>query len=86
MIALSIIAIGYIVFNLYVTKRINKSFYLNEERKALHKNLIWIIPFVGPLMIVSFWRKNKKVTFETMTKDQRKKKGDFYESGIGLND
>jgi hypothetical protein len=83
---LSAIGIVYIVLNLYVTKKINKASYLNEERRALHKNLIWFIPFIGPLMINGFWRKDKKVEFETMTKDQReKKKGDFHESGIGLN-
>ena len=84
---LSVIGIVYIVFNLYVTKKINKASYSNAERRALHKNLIWLIPFIGPLMIIGFWRKDRKVEFDTMTKDQReKKKGDFYESGIGLND
>ena len=87
MLALSIIGIVYIVFNLYVTKKINKASYSNEERRALHKNLIWFMPFIGPLMIIRFWRKDRKVEFDTMTKAQReKKKGDFYESGVGLND
>ena len=83
----TVIAIGttYILFNLFVIWRINKSFYLNEERRGLHKRLIWIIPFIGPLLIIGFWTK-RKIKPETMTKDEReKKKGDFYESGIGLN-
>ena len=75
----------YIILNLYVTGRINKSYYLNEERRGLHKKLIWIIPFIGPLLIIGFWTK-RKIKSETMTKNEReKKKGDFYESGIGLN-
>jgi hypothetical protein len=83
---LSVIGTLYIVFNLYVTKKINKASYLSQERRGLHKKLIWIIPFVGPLLIIGFWRNEKEVKFETMTKDKRdKEKGDFYESGIGLN-
>jgi hypothetical protein len=35
---------------------------------------------------MGFWRKERKVKFDTMTKNQRERnKGDFYESGIGLN-
>lgn len=59
---------------------------MDEERRRLHKKFIWIVPFVGPLVILGSWRKRKKVKFDTMTKQQRdKKKGDFYESGIGLD-
>jgi hypothetical protein len=44
------------------------------------------VPFVGPFMIIGFWKIEGKVRLETMTKEQREKnKGDFYESGIGLN-
>jgi hypothetical protein len=86
MLELSIIGTAYIILNLYVTRRINKSYYLNDQRRAIHKILIWFLPFIGPLLIMGFWRKERKVKFDTMTKDQRKKsKGDFYESGIGLN-
>jgi hypothetical protein len=83
---ISILGIAYILLTLYVTRRVKKSFYLNEERRAFHKKLIWAIPFLGPLMIIGFWKKERKVNFETMTKEDReKRKGDFYESGIGLN-
>lgn len=59
---------------------------MDEEMRRLHRRFIWFVPFVGPLIIAGFWRKAKKVNFDTMTKQQRdKKKGDFYESGIGLN-
>ncbi len=68
-----------------MTISINKSDYLNEERRRLHKRLIWLIPFLGTLLIIGFWIKLKP-KFETMTKEEReKKKGNFYESGIGLN-
>jgi hypothetical protein len=81
-----ITATVYIILNLFVTGRINKSYYLNEERRGLHKKLIWVIPFLGPLMIIGFWRKTRKMKVDIMTKEQREKKnGDFYESGIGLN-
>ncbi len=79
------IATVYVLLNIFVTIRINKSDYLNEERRRLHKRLIWLIPFLGPLLIIGFWTKVKP-KLETMTKDEReKKKGNFYESGIGLN-
>ena len=86
MFVLSIIGIVYIILNLYVTKRINRSYYLTDQRRAIHKILIWYLPFIGPLLTIGFWRKERKVKFDTMTKDQRKNdKGEFYESGIGLN-
>ena len=81
------LAIGtaYLIFNIYVTIRINKSYYLSEERRKLHKIIIWLVPFIGPLILVNFWTR-KKIKMDTMTKVEReKKKGDFYESGIGLN-
>jgi hypothetical protein len=85
MIELIIIGAIYILLNLYVTRRINKSYYLNGERRELHKKLIWIIPFIGPLLIRGFWKMEKNKKIKTITKEEReKKKGDFYESGIGL--
>jgi hypothetical protein len=82
-----LIAIGtvYVSLNIFVTIRINKSDYLSEERRKLHRRLIWLLPFLGPLLIIGFWTKSKP-KLETMTKEKREKnKGNFYESGIGLN-
>lgn len=80
------IAAIYVGFNLFVTRRINSAFYMDEVRRGLHKKFIWLVPFVGPLIISGFWRKVKKVKYDTMTKQQRdKRKGDFYESGIGID-
>lgn len=82
---LLIILTAYIICNLYVTRRITKAYYLNEERRVLHKKMIWFLPFIGPLLIKGFWARNSKERFDTMTKAQRndKKDGGFYESGIG---
>jgi hypothetical protein len=86
MIIFCALAAIYVGFNLFVTQRISKAFYMDEERRKLHKKFIWLVPFVGPLLIAGFWRKAKKVKFDTMTKQQRdKNKGGFYESGIGLD-
>jgi hypothetical protein len=86
MLICSIVAALYTGFNLFVTKRINKAYYIDEERRRLHKKFIWVVPFVGPIVIFGSWRKRRKVKFDAMTKQQRdKKKGDFYESGIGLD-
>lgn len=82
----SVIAGMYAGFNLFVTRQINRAYYVDEERRRLHRKFIWLIPFVGPLIILGFWRKRKRVKFDTITKQERdKKKGDFYESGIGLD-
>jgi hypothetical protein len=81
-----VIAAVCVLFNLFVTRRINSAFYLEERRRRFHKNFIWLAPFVGPIIIKGFWRKTHAVKFVTMTKQLRdKKKGDFYESGIGLD-
>ena len=82
---LIVIGTVYVLLNIFVTIRINKSDYLNEERRKLHRRLIWLFPFLGPLLISGFWTKSKP-KLETMTKEKREKnKGNFYESGIGLN-
>lgn len=34
-----VIAAIYVGFNLFVTRRINTAFYMDEERRRFHKNL-----------------------------------------------
>jgi hypothetical protein len=87
MLIIGAIAASYAGFNLFVTRRINRAYYLEEEMRRFHKRFIWVVPFGGPLIIAGFWRKNsEKIKLDTMTKQQRdKQKGDFYESGIGLD-
>jgi hypothetical protein len=83
-----IIFLIYISITIYVTIRINKSFYISEEMRKLHKKLIWILPFLGPLILKNFWRREKINKFPTNTKTQRDKNqkyGDFYESGKGMD-
>jgi hypothetical protein len=77
----------YLVLNVFVTKQINKSIYVNEEMKRLHKRLIWVLPFLIPVLIKNFWKKPKTNKIQTNTKTQRDKNakyGGFYESGIGV--
>jgi len=62
----------YVVLNLLVTNRIEKAYYLKEERRVLHKRLIWILPFIGPFLIKSHWRRNKEL--KVMTKTERTKR------------
>jgi hypothetical protein len=86
MITFSVVVAIYVGFNLFVTRRISKAFYMDEEMRRRHRKFIWFVPFIGPLLITGFWRKAKKVKFDTLTKQQRDKNmGDFYESGIGLD-
>jgi hypothetical protein len=83
LILIIIIAI-YILFTLFVRKKIVAAYYLKEERRRLHKKLIWFIPFLGPLMLRAFW-KERKENIEVKTKFTRKKdRSGFYESGIGI--
>lgn len=77
----------YILLNVFVTKRINKSYYLSEEMRSLHKKFIWFLPFLGPLLIKNFWRKPKTNYVQINTKTQRNKNAKyngFYESGQGV--
>ena len=75
----------YFFFTFYVYGRINKSLYLNESRRKLHKKFIWIVPFIGPLIIRGFWKKRKEKDLEIMNKYNRKiDKSNFYESGKGI--
>lgn len=75
----------YLVYTLYVNHRISSSFYLNKDRKKLHRVFIWLVPFLGPLMIRNFWKKKKSTRLEITTKDKRKiDSAKFYESGIGI--
>lgn len=70
---LLILAIGfYVGINLRVTKKINNANYLKENRRKLHKKIIWILPFLGPLLIKSFWQKKKNEASDAMIKGKRK--------------
>lgn len=51
------LALLYIVVNIYVLRKINKAAYLKEERRSLHKVIIWVIPFLGALLLRGFWKK-----------------------------
>lgn len=75
----------YILLNLYVTKRINKAYYVQEERRKFHKKFIWFVPLLGPFLIRGFWQAGKNKPIETVTKEERKKEdGAFHESGIAI--
>jgi hypothetical protein len=76
----------YIILNLIVSKKINQAYYLKEERRSLHKKVIWIIPFLGPLLIKSHWSKNEeklKVTTEANRRNKRGNNTDNWESLTG---
>ena len=78
------VAIVYILFNVWVTKMIERARYYKEERKALHRRVIWIVPFLGPLLLRSFWKDRRKNKLEIITKEKRKiQQGGFYESHKG---
>lgn len=69
---IGVILVSYIGLNIYVAKRINDAEYLYEGRKSLHKRLIWYLPFIGPLIIRSFWDVKPKNADDIVTKDKRK--------------
>lgn len=84
-ITLLAILVVYFFFTLFVHYRINKSEYSDESRRTLHKKFVWILPFVGPLIIKGFWIKRKEKKLEIMDKSKRKTdKSNFYESGKGI--
>lgn len=87
MIALPLLLIAtlpYFVYNKYVQQKIEQAVYLDERRRTLHKKIIWILPFIGPQLIKSFWSPKKK-PLEIKTKDNRNVElSGFHESGAGI--
>ncbi len=67
-----LLVIIYITINLRVMKKIDSAYYLKEERRKLHKKFIWMLPFLGPLLIKSFWQHKKNKGSDVMTKSKRK--------------
>ncbi len=82
---IAVLIIIYILFNIYVNIKINKAVYFDEERRHIHKILIWLIPFIGPLMFRSFWKKHDPNEMKVISKaTSKKKKMNFTESGKGI--
>jgi hypothetical protein len=83
-----ILFIIYLPLNIFITFRLNKANYINEEMRKLHKKLIWILPFIGPLVLKNFWKNEKTNKLHANTKaqrDQNLSSGSFYESGKGMD-
>lgn len=79
-----IIIAAYVLFTLYVSKRISQARYMDEERRSMHKKLIWFLPFIGPLLFKGFWAKqNKRMGVQTKSK-RNKGKGGFTENTGGI--
>jgi len=81
-----IILVLYILMHVYVTKRISKAYYVEDKMKRFHRKFIWMLPFLGPLVIKNFWKTPKEKGLQINTKTQRDKNttyGGFYESGLG---
>lgn len=81
-----IILLIYKSLNVFATKRINKSTYISEEMRKLLKKFIWVLLFLGPLLIRNFWKQHQR-SIQTNTKTERDKNtqyNGFYESGEGM--
>lgn len=68
---LTIFFTAYVATNFWVYSSIQRADYASEERRQVHKYLIWILPFFGAFMIRSFWKKPEKLKLEVMTKAKR---------------
>ncbi|MGD1848329.1 MAG: hypothetical protein ACFB10_23290 [Salibacteraceae bacterium] len=68
------VALAYVGLNLWVTRKINKARYLEEDRRKTHRIFIWLLPFLGPLLIRRFWKTPTSGKLEIMTKSDRKKR------------
>lgn len=85
MIAIVLVLTIYLALNIYVTYKINRANYLTEERRSLHKRLVWILPFLGPFLIKSFWSDEKPITKAMTKKDRETDNSSFYESKKGFD-
>jgi hypothetical protein len=76
----------YFLSNVIISKRLKKAYYPDKAMLSLHLKLIWLLPFIGPLMLYSFWKTSKPTKLKINTKENRKtESSQFYESGEGLN-
>ncbi|MDO6739441.1 hypothetical protein [Wenyingzhuangia sp. 2_MG-2023] len=80
------IIVIYLIFNFFTLRKILKNKVLTSIQKLINSIMIFIIPFIWYFLISELL--DDKV--ETMTKTKRdklrkKKRGGFYESGIGIN-
>ncbi|GAA0190803.1 hypothetical protein GCM10009122_52750 [Fulvivirga kasyanovii] len=81
-----IISVAYLLFSIYVNAKVNKGYYFSEKRRSAHRWLIWMIPFLGAILIKGHWQPKRNYQAEVMTKNERKNKnGSFYESGIAVD-
>ena len=71
----------YIYFTYKFQIVILKTNMLNSNQKKINSILIWLIPFLWFWLIKGFIKPSKTIT----KKDRDKKKGSFYESGIGIS-
>lgn len=80
------IILAYVVLNLYVRRRIQRAWYLDEGRRRIHLWLIWLFPFLGPVLIRGFWKKPKeKGELEVVTKERRRKRNSgMFGGGVGF--
>ena len=70
-IVLAIGLLSYVSLNLYVGRKIRVARYGSEDRRQLHQRFIWLLPFLGPLLIKSYWQ-SAKAQPEVITRGQRK--------------
>jgi len=69
---LSLVIISfYITLNIYVSSKIKTAYYLNEGRRNIHRQLIWILPFIGPWALKSFWLEKQNKGLNVLTKSKR---------------
>lgn len=75
---------AYVVLNLYVRSRILNSKYKDEQRRKLHLYFIWILPFLGPWMIVGFWKTPKvsKLNIHIKSKKRAYSNGNHASGGL----
>ncbi len=78
--------ISYSLLAIYADQCMSQTTYLNLERKQLHKLLIWVLPFLGALLIIWYCRSHQ-LGIDTHVKSNRKTNaGHFYESETGYHD
>lgn len=78
---LVIIILIYIYYTLKFHSKIWNSPMLNKSQKRINIFMIWIMPFVWYYLIKGIIKPSRIMT----KKDRKKRKGQFYESGIGIH-
>ena len=78
-----IILLIYFSYSYYFQIKISKTSSINTNFKKQYKRLTWVLPFLGPIIVLNAI-KNRSKKDKELSQKQKSEKVHFYESGKGI--